>query len=134
MKLLTVFMATLFLFGCDTPAPSKSKDHYWFETKEYETTELGVSVRLYANKTDLQSAAKALGIADPESIQAFGALKPYASSCTIHLVDPMNNYEPEYYGHELAHCIWGRFHEKQNNPVNVVRSKYPLQELNFNGL
>jgi len=136
MKLLIVFLATLFLVGCDTSSPSKDKgkDRYWFETKEYEKTELGVSVRLYANKADLQLAAKAKGITNWEYIQAFGVLKPYINSCTIHIVDPMNNYEPEYYGHELAHCIWGKFHNNQNKSSNAVRPEYILQELNFNGL
>ena len=134
MKLLIVFLATLLLFGCDNSSPSKGKDRYWFETKEYEKTELDMSVKVYATKADLRLAAKTKGITNWEYIQAFGVLKPTISQCTLHIVDPTDRYEPEYYGHELAHCIWGRFHEKQNKSVSAVRPEYITQELILNGL
>lgn len=31
--------------------------------------------------------------------------------CEVHIVDPRIHYMPETIGHEVAHCVFGAFHE-----------------------
>tara|TARA_B110000967_G_C18901961_1_gene576517 strand:- start:13523 stop:13912 length:390 start_codon:yes stop_codon:yes gene_type:complete len=127
MKILIIILTTLLLVNACDNSPSnngRGKDNYWFETKEYQKDLVTITLKVYPNKSALRSAAMLKGIDDWKDVQAFASLLPQKNKCTIHLVDPKDSYEPEYYGHELAHCIWGRFHEKQNQPVNTLGPGY----------
>lgn len=47
-----------------------------------------------------------------EELQAFSVIN--SSTCTIHMIDPAVRYMPEFFGHELVHCLYGEFHPHQN--------------------
>jgi hypothetical protein len=33
--------------------------------------------------------------------------------CNVYIMDPKVNYQPEWYGHELVHCMYGDWHRTQ---------------------
>jgi hypothetical protein len=113
--LLILGLGTFLLSSCDQ-APKKGADNYYFEEKEFERTSLGVTVVLFQTRREFEETARQkLGKNFPvETVAAFGSLSTVGNNCTIYTMDASVQYEPEFLGHELAHCIWGRFHEKQN--------------------
>ena len=58
-----------------------------------------------------------MGEDDPR-LAAWTDVKPPYTECTIHMMDPAVNYEPEIYGHELTHCIRGQFHKNKDSLGN----------------
>lgn len=98
--------------GCDV-GPSKGKDGYKFESKEYEKVDLEISFVILQDQKQFDEQAKiwAPGV---EGLQAFGRLQPKQNRCIIYIKDPTWQYVPEFIGHEVAHCIWGRWHGKRN--------------------
>jgi hypothetical protein len=99
-------------------AGSKGADDYRFGSKEYEMTDLSVKIVIAKNEVQFNRFAKANGL-DPNRqtglkatrVEAFSILHPREQQCTIYIKDPEWEYEPEFIGHELAHCVWGRWHE-----------------------
>jgi len=97
-------------------AAELSKDGYRFLQKEYELKTVTVTVIALNNEAALLAKAKNHGINTRgnllySGVKAFSVLRPASNECTIYVLDPSAKYEPEYYGHELAHCIWGRWHK-----------------------
>ena len=43
-------------------------------------------------------------------VAAFGTVNPTRPECTIHVLRIATHYAPEWLGHEMVHCIHGRFH------------------------
>ena len=108
----SLFTALLFIPGCSDYSPS-GKDGYKFEEKEYEKLDIQVSVVVLQDQAQFNKEAKkwAPGV---EGLQAFGRLQPKLNRCIIYVKDPDWQYHPEWMGHELAHCIWGRWHQSIN--------------------
>ena len=52
-------------------------------------------------------------IAVRQTVAAFSKLRYNDKECDIYIYDPEYTYEPEFAGHELYHCIYGRWHTKQ---------------------
>lgn len=102
----------LILTGCD-PAPKKGADGYAFETKEYEKTELSITFVILKDQKEFDDAARmyAPGV---QGLQAFGRIQPDTNNCTLYIKDPTWQYSPDFIGHEVAHCIWGRWHPKRD--------------------
>ena len=97
-------------------AKSRSSDGFYFIYKEYENTTPGVEFVLIGNKVEWDRIRrKELGI-EWETISAFTKWNEEAGTCKIYIKDPAWKYEPELIGHEVAHCIWGRWH-KENKGV-----------------
>ena len=46
--------------------------------------------------------------AEGRDLMAWSVLRP--SGCEVHIVDPAVKYAPEWIGHEIVHCVYGRFH------------------------
>lgn len=47
----------------------------------------------------------------PRTVMAFAVVRTGTTKCTIYMVDPKVAYMPEYYGHELLHCMYGDWHK-----------------------
>lgn len=117
MNIIANIFAVLISFS----ASAKGKvgaDEYRFETKEYEHTSITVDIVLAENRAEFRRLAREHGLGKTNAVgaakglvpAAFSVLHPREKQCTIYILDPEYSYEPEYIGHELAHCIWGRFH------------------------
>lgn len=103
------FAAALLLAACDGGS-GVGADGYRFGHKEKQDTELEISVVVHNTRNEVLEAAEDAGVTIPQSrvLMAWGELR--GSACTIHIISPEVAYEPEWLGHELAHCIWGRWH------------------------
>lgn len=109
--------AVLFASGCgvDSGVKDKGADGYYFEGKEYEELRAGVEVVLYPSRAKFDKVAKEK-LKGLTSAAMFSILRRDGDkyTCEIHMVDPEVEYLPEFLGHELTHCMWGRWHNKQN--------------------
>ena len=101
------------IVGC-SDSSKKSPDGYYFEEPEYVKTELQVKMVLFKEKSEFRKVAIEKGAWHDGTVQAFGTINPNGNSCTIYTYDATVKYQPEYWGHELAHCVYGRWHEEQN--------------------
>lgn len=112
--LFTVAFLTFSLAACkqsDTAA-----DGYVFEkgTESIGHREIKVvqypSFEALRDSYNKQPGARQIGAT--ESLQAFSAYND--KTCTIHMIDPAVHYQPEFFGHELVHCLYGNFHPTQD--------------------
>jgi hypothetical protein len=115
-----ILMVSSALSGCE---PKKSgnmgRDGYRFETAQYVSTDLDTNVilvksqqemlTLYTEKTGKQMPPNA-------KLHAFATLYPtHPEVCTLYMLDPRTTtYEPEFIGHEFAHCVFGQWHPTQD--------------------
>ena len=103
-------LALFFLGGCD-PSNNTGADGYQFASAEYFQPEVKVSVVEAEDQAHLERIAKVYGVELPKGqLGAFGVLDEDRTSCRIFIVDPTYKYMPEWIGHEIAHCFYGRWH------------------------
>ena len=107
-KKFLALLAALFLIGCEQDS-RVAADGYTFKEAEYEKTNLSVSIVQYDSRRDFIQGAKSVG-ANVEGLQAFAMISPNTNECEIHIERIKVNYRPEWLGHELTHCIHGRWH------------------------
>lgn len=106
MKRALTIVAALALAGCGVA--SEAADGYQFGVKEFERSRPNITVVTYASPTDLRAAAPASAKRSDRELMAWGIIRP--DGCEIHIIDPAVSYQPEWIGHEVAHCAWGRWH------------------------
>jgi len=82
-------------------------DGYTFEEKEKEELSFMVRVIPHNSLEDLRASF-------PQKVENGRELQAYSiidgRVCEIHVINPEQLYAPEWLGHELSHCVWGRFH------------------------
>lgn len=123
MKIAKILAVAMLLGGCATQRPPIAADGYRFDGKEWEEHEITVRVVIAKNDRQMLKLAREVGgLRESRSVvsartyrtHAFAALNPNDHShCTIYVLDPGYNYEPEYIGHEFSHCVWGRWHHDE---------------------
>ena len=86
-----------------------SADGYNFGNPSFEKSKVEVVFVTYETRAEFMEAAKKRGVASLE-LQAFTELRDPFNKCTIHAMDPRVKYQPEFIGHELAHCFYGQWH------------------------
>lgn len=111
MKKLLTLLLPFALIACDTG----SADGYKFEEKEFESLTPNIEFVPVENKAELVQRFKAANghIPEDRELQAFSILYPDTNTCIVFIIDPVRSYEPEWIGHEVVHCIYGRFHPSQ---------------------
>ena len=97
--------AALLVAGCDGSAP----DGYRFKGKEFERAAPGITVVVHPSAEDLRAKAPAAARSEDRLLMAWSVITP--TGCEMHVVDPAKSYQPQWIGHEAAHCIWGRWHQ-----------------------
>ena len=112
-KIFTTILLAFALTSCD-PGPKTGADGYKFGTPQYEKQEVTVKVVTYNSQRELVAAAKQFGV-DNADVMAFSVLRPPFDVCTIHMVSPKADYQPEYIGHEFAHCVYGQWHTNNDS-------------------
>lgn len=114
MKKLAIVALALALLSCK---PSGSPDGYFFEAQSKRLPDAAIQVQTYPSYAALKRAYSAYHngrvLGSNEDLQAFSVIK-VGQSCTIHMIDPKVTYQPEFFGHELTHCLYGEFHPSQN--------------------
>lgn len=92
-----------------TCGPQQGGDGYAFERKEFERSTVVVAVVQHADLSKLRSEAARRGVrAERRDLQAFSIIT--GDRCEVHVVDPAQHYSPQWLGHEVAHCLYGRWH------------------------
>lgn len=99
--------ASLLLLAAGGPVAS---DGYRYRRAEFVRNQVEITVVMYASAAEFRRAAAAEGI-NPRAV-AWSQFDPLRPTCTIHMVEPARTYRPEAYGHELLHCLRGRWHDR----------------------
>ena len=101
---------------------SASYDGYRFIQKEYETLSPGVEFVLMRSPEEYSKVMYEQFGPNWKSVSAFTKWNMKEATCKIYIKDPAWEYEPELIGHEVAHCIWGRFHDGENGKGDAAES------------
>lgn len=114
-KLIVSGLLVLLLLipGCENR--QKSADGYSFEEETFTRTELQVKVVLVQNQAEMERLLQQVGgkVAGGREVAAFATLGKDAPTCTIYMIDPNVDYQPEWIGHEFTHCVFGEWHDVQ---------------------
>lgn len=97
-----------------------------FGADDYQAVNLGepnetviLSVHIHDNFVDLQREHNQITGSTPEEAQHIVAFSQYNNqNCIIHIVEPEKLYVPEFYGHEIMHCVYGDWHPGQNGNLD----------------
>lgn len=100
------------LLAVATPAFA-APDGFTFGKAEYDRSAIEVEFVVFRTAGELQAEAERLGAwtGEGKAIRAFSAIRPGGGKCTIYMLDPKFDYMPQYIGHELMHCKYGRWHK-----------------------
>ena len=90
-------------------------DGYYFENESFRRTNFEVDVVLASSADDLKKlkAEHKVEVVPGYEVAAFSTLSMTSMHCTIYMIDPKVSYQPEWYGHELTHRIYGKWHTIQ---------------------
>jgi hypothetical protein len=88
-----------------------AKDDHKFLVKEIENLTPIVEFILLETDEEHDAARKEFIGHGWNKVSAFTRWNETEGTCKIYIKDPLWKYEPELIGHEVAHCIWGRFHK-----------------------
>lgn len=103
-------LAALAATSCDQQPTAA--DGYQFERKEFTRLAPAATFVVHRSQAELVAAApaatRAAVKAEGRSLMAWSVIRP--AGCEVHIVDPAVRYAPEWIGHEVAHCVFGRFH------------------------
>lgn len=112
-----ILLAALALSSCGEPA-NRGADGYEFKQAEYFYSGIRVEIVEHPSATEFYRAAARAGARaeDGATLYAFAELYP-PNRCRIHILDPRIDYRPEWLGHELAHCVYGRWHPARSGAM-----------------
>jgi len=118
--MIIVFFGLLLLLGCEPKHTGNTgKDGYYFEQAEKVITDPVIHVVYVSSPAEMrQLYYDKTGKNLPNNLQlkAFSTIYPAAPDrCTLYMLDPRTTtYEPEFIGHEFAHCVFGQWHPRQD--------------------
>jgi hypothetical protein len=113
MKLIATLLVAAAVSGFQLSDNLKSSDGYQFSGKEFNNTDTKIEFVIHPSYRDLRQSAQENGIKNSKSVMAFSTLNGHDyKQCVVHIIDPNVVYAPEYIGHEIVHCIYGRWHDK----------------------
>lgn len=99
------------------------QDLYHFGTPQYIKDHSYIKIVTYPTFAHLALSARIHGFEQWQSIRAFAVQDPsIVGPCTLHVVDPLVSYHPDYIGHEALHCFYGNWHRdagEKNQTINV---------------
>ena len=109
-----VFLCLL-LVSCGKQPSNVGKDGYYFEKETLTRTELTMHIVLVKNQAEMSQLLKEHGrqVASGYEVAAFSTYSQVEPRCTIYMIDPKLNYQPEFIGHEFVHCVYGNWHTVQ---------------------
>ena len=130
MRMVLITLVVM-LAGCqqlpeirsDSGFPTKpGTDNYRFLEKEYENLAPGVEFVLIKNSEQQREVFKKVFGKGWKRVAGFTYWNQGKKTCRIFIPDPAWRYQPEIIGHEVAHCIWGRFHRGLEGQGPIVDS------------
>jgi hypothetical protein len=116
-KLFTTLISFPLLLLVSCNEPRAGADGYRFGEPEFERNDVEITLVTYPNIRALRKSATDLGVGDASELMAFATYPsdPNIKRCTIHVLDPKYEYQPEWIGHETAHCFYGQWHTSNND-------------------
>ena len=99
-----VALAALALAAC-----GESPDGYTFDGAEFERRQQSVTVVEHASLGDLKRAAPDEAHVEGRELQGFSYLR--SDGCEIHVTDLRKSAARSWLGHEMTHCVYGRWHK-----------------------
>ena len=121
MKTLFTVIGISLLLGVMVSCGKVNKvgaDGYYFEKETFTHTDLQVHIHLVNSQQEMNDLiskreSKVHGtLSSSREVVAFSVIREQDSVCDIYMVDPKLTYEPEFYGHELVHCLYGVWHQE----------------------
>lgn len=111
--LIKAAFAALALMSTPVHASLSADDGFRFVKEDWERTDMRIRVVVHPSLADLRSAAIAAGASmDNGTPRAWSKVYTNANSvCEIHIIDPKKDGFRKYVGHELLHCMYGRWHD-----------------------
>ena len=103
LTLVLLLPLAIALAGC---GKSASADGYTFGKAEWIRTDSKISFVIHPSAKALQAAFP--GGKGTDKLAAWSLIR--GDTCIVHIIDPAVSYEPEYIGHEITHCVYGRWH------------------------
>lgn len=111
MRAALILAAALLLASCDQ---SEAADGYVFRAKEWDRSEVVVRKVEHKSFAELRAALPGRMSREWKDLHvargAWGQLHE-DGSCTMHIINPEVRYQPEWIGHESAHCFYGPWHK-----------------------
>lgn len=105
-------MKKLVMVGALLLAACGFDDTYSFKQKEFDNNQVQVSFVDYESRSAFQAAAERYkAVETGRQTQAFSILTKKGKECEVHMFDPSKEYRPQWLGHEVYHCRYGRFHD-----------------------
>jgi hypothetical protein len=113
MRTLTRTSIALLLFLSAVALSQKGTDGYEFGEPQYFKEYVYIKIVRYDTQAELAIASSDHGFEMWQAVRAFAVMsKDPLGVCEIHIVDPVQIYTPEYYGHEVLHCFYGNWHRQ----------------------
>jgi hypothetical protein len=103
-----IIIAAFSIVSCND-SNTMPADGYNFGKPSFEKAKVEVQFVTYKTRAEFMEAAKKRNV-DSLELQAFTELRDPFNKSTIHVMDPRVKYQPEFIGHELAHCFYGQWH------------------------
>lgn len=116
-----VALLALALFGCKPDGQPKAVgviagDGYYIEDISHRMDPI-ITVKTYPDRKALLAAFPGK---IPADLQAYSTYNESGTRCTINIVDPKEQYRPQWLGHELVHCLYGKWHPSQGQSGRLV--------------
>jgi len=112
----TIFVAVVAV-SCTQQGHHIGADGYYFEHETFTRTEFPVEIHLVQSEAEMTAEIEkrmksVSGTIEPKNVAAFSIISEENNKCVIYMIDPKVSYQPEFYGHELVHCVYGVWHHE----------------------
>ncbi|MEW4468995.1 hypothetical protein AB1K62_14305 [Parasphingorhabdus sp. JC815] len=104
MRRIIILAAPALLASC-----GQAGDGYAFDGAEFERRSQPVTVVEHASLHDLRAAAPDEAHVQGRDLMGFSYLRP--DGCEIHVTDLRKSAARSWLGHEMTHCVYGRWHK-----------------------
>ncbi len=120
MKRVMILLGLIWILsGCAT---MRGADKYMFGKAEWYRPDTQIEFVTHPSLADLRRATPA-DIHELPDIMAWSVISQ--GKCIVHILDPQISYKPEWIGHEIAHCIYGRWHDAPKTDTMALSKKTP---------
>lgn len=111
MKDFLASIAALFL-AASAPPPEQPRgvDEYRFETAEFTNHKIVVHFVFVDSYEELAEMPPTT-----PGLRGRTWMQPGSNRCIVFIVKPSQVYDPQWLGHEIAHCIHGQWHPNQTS-------------------
>lgn len=116
--LLSLLVVLVFIFAFsvsilmdDTKAFNSTK--YTIDKTQKRTTINNLKVKIYDSEEELTNAIESyLSDKDDRLRAGFSTWSRTGTQCTIFVIDPETEEDLNTWGHEIAHCVYGHWHQQ----------------------